>query len=69
MLCAAIARASMRIRAQDLAFVTAFEGYWNLAQKVGVFDYLLKPVTRQRFRSTLARARELRSEARSRAAN
>ena len=52
-----------------VAFVTAFDGYRDLAQEVGVFEYLLKPVTRQRLRSALAHARELRSEAWSRVAN
>lgn len=52
-----------------VAFVTAFDGYRDLAHEVGVFDYLLKPVTRKRLESALARARELRSEAWSHAAN
>jgi two-component system, LytTR family, response regulator len=46
-----------------VAFVTAFDGYRDLAQEVGAFEYLLKPVTRSRLRSALARARERRSEA------
>ena len=52
-----------------VAFVTAFDGYRDLAQEVGVFEYLLKPVTRQRLRSALTHARELESEAWSRVAN
>src|SRR5919198_476066 len=51
-----------------VVLVTAFEDYRGLAQEVGVFDYLLKPVDRQQLRGTLARAHEIRSEARSRVA-
>jgi DNA-binding LytR/AlgR family response regulator len=45
-----------------VVFVTAHEGYRDLADEVGVFEYLLKPITREQLLRTLTRAREIRSE-------
>jgi DNA-binding LytR/AlgR family response regulator len=51
-----------------VVFVTAHEGYRDLAREVGAFEYILKPVTREQLRRTLTRACEIRSEVWSRVA-
>ncbi len=45
-------------RAPAVIFVTAFEHYAVQAFEVGAIDYLLKPVTRQRFDAAVNRAKE-----------
>jgi two-component system LytT family response regulator len=49
--------------APRVVFVTAYEQYAVRAFEVHAFDYLLKPVGRDRFREVLRRAREERAEA------
>lgn len=45
-------------RVPAVIFITAFEQYALKAFEVGAVDYLQKPVTRQRFASAVARAKE-----------
>ena len=45
-----------------IVFVTAHEEYAVRAFEVHAFDYLLKPVSRERFRDVLRRAREQRGQ-------
>jgi two-component system LytT family response regulator len=57
-----VTRALSAAHTPQIVFVTAHEEYAVRAFEVHAFDYLLKPVSRERFRDVLRRAREQRGQ-------
>jgi two-component system LytT family response regulator len=57
-----VTRALSAAHTPRIVFVTAHEQYAVRAFEVHAFDYLLKPVSRERFRDVLRRAREQREQ-------
>jgi two-component system LytT family response regulator len=57
-----VTRALSAAHTPRIVFVTAHEEYAVRAFEVHAFDYLLKPVSRERFRDVLRRAREQRGQ-------
>jgi two-component system LytT family response regulator len=57
-----VTRALSAAHTPRIVFVTAHEQYAVRAFEVHAFDYLLKPVSRERFRDVLRRAREQRGQ-------